>query len=342
MGRIVLSLVPILWWFTISYAQQPDGPIVDSSVTLFDFLNDLEIEHVILTTDLDSLIHNKYSAKEHPALLTITLRDSRQLSFATKVSVRGKFRRIKCEFPPVELNFRKKDLRAKGLNGRRDNYKLVTHCLADDDGKNAVLREYLVYEMYQLLTDKSFRLKLFPIVYKDVDSDHQISSIAFVIESTKELTHRQGGTANKSLNPDHAKIDPFLFEQMALFQYMVGNRDMNLQILRNILLVSNRESDKMIPIAYDFDMAPFVHAAYAYPQYKDKRDVERIYLGIEENGDYLRNVIKVFREKKEDFYRLINNFEPLSEAIRKECINYLKAFYAQIEDKNFEMVYKND
>ncbi len=327
---------------SVSHADVLDRSAQDSCLTLFDSLNALEIDHVILTTDLDSLLSNKFSRKEHHGLLTVTLKDDRQLSFSTKVSVRGKFRRIQCDFPPVRLNFRKKDLRAMGLNGKRDNYKLVTHCLADDDGINAVLREYLVYQMYQVLTDHSFRVKLFPIIYKDVDSKHQVSSMSFLIESTKELTQRCGGSESKDLNPEHSTIDPLLFEQVALFQYMVGNRDMNLQILRNIVLVSRRESEKMIPVAYDFDMSPFVQAAYTYPQYKDKRDVDRIYLGVEDNAHHLTDLIEKFQQKKEEFYQLVESFELLPTAARRECINYLKAFYRLIEDENFEVVYQDD
>ena len=338
MGRIILVLAA-LFSASSMYAYFQDSTAQGSGITLFDTLFDLDIKQVILTADLDSLAANKFSKKEQKSLITVLLQDGTKFTFGTKVSVRGKFRRVKCEFPPLKLNFRKKDLNEMGLHPKRDNYKLVTHCLLADEGESAVLREYLVYEMYQLLTDQSYRVKLFPITYKDVDSDNQISSMAFLIESTKELSRRQGGTVKKDLNPEHKNINPFLFEQVALFQYMIGNRDMDLKILRNILLINDKDSAKMIPIAYDFDMAPFVHAAYAYPQYKDKREIERIYLGFEENRDQLVEVIKLFLDKKEAFIKLIEDFALLSNSDRKECVNYVKAFYQDIENKDFLMSY---
>lgn len=339
MSKIVsIALLVIL--STIATLPAQTTPTPDSSITLFDYFFDLDVAHVIVNTDLDSLDANKFSTKEQAGLFTVTLVDSTQITFATKVSVRGKFRRIKCEFPPLRLNFRKKDLKALGLKSKRDNYKLVTHCKEAEDGRNAVLREYLVYQLYQELTDKSYRVKLFPIIYKDVDSENKIENVGFLIESTKELTKRLGGKENKDLNPHHTTIDPMLYEQIALFQYMVGNKDMNLKILRNVLMINSKDNDKMVPVAYDFDFAPFVQASYVYAQFKDKRDVERIYLGFEDNQSYLNEAVKLFLAKKERFYEVINNLELLPKAERRECINYLQAFYDQIEKKDFKVEYQ--
>jgi hypothetical protein len=312
----------------------------DSSITFFNHIQSLDIEIAHLEVNLDSLHGHKLSAREHPGQFSLTLNDGNIINLSAKVSIRGKFRRQRCAFPPIRLNFKKKELEKLGLSKQPDDYKLVTHCLDSEDGENLVWKEYLVYQLYQILTDHSYRVKVFPIVYKDTGTGNEIHNMAFLIEGNKELAERLDGELCDCLNAQANEIDPVLMEQMALFQYMIGNRDMEPRMLKNMKLIKRNAGGKMIPVAFDFDFAPFVHAPYAYPQIVDKRKIERIYLGFEENRSYMEDVFNTFLDKKEAFITLIQDFELLPNNEKRKCLNYIKAFYDELEKKSFQLNYK--
>jgi alkylation response protein AidB-like acyl-CoA dehydrogenase len=71
--------------------------------------------------------------------------DERELSI--ELSTRGRFRFRNCDFPPLMLNFSKKELRGMGLTTpEHDKLKLVTHCLEERFmAKELVAKEALAY-----------------------------------------------------------------------------------------------------------------------------------------------------------------------------------------------------
>ncbi len=91
-----------------------------------------------------------------------------------KLRTRGITRRTKtiCNFPPIRLNFRKKQVDGTAFTGQ-DKLKLVTHCQARKSSfEQLVLREYLAYRILQLLTDKSFSARLMRITYVNTESSN--------------------------------------------------------------------------------------------------------------------------------------------------------------------------
>ncbi|MEO1449511.1 MAG: hypothetical protein AAFV07_08260, partial [Bacteroidota bacterium] len=108
-----------------------------------------------------------------------------------EIRVRGRFRRdpLICDFPPVRLKFGKKQVLPELFNGQR-KLKLVTHC----KDEKYIFREYYIYKVYQLLSVRSFRVRLARITYKDVNNAREAETrYAFIIESEQELAQRTGG-----------------------------------------------------------------------------------------------------------------------------------------------------
>ncbi|HEY2726089.1 MAG TPA: hypothetical protein VGI61_02870, partial [Parafilimonas sp.] len=104
----------------------------------------------------------------HAALLRYKNDDSIEISIPVKIKVRGNFRKDKsnCSFPPLLLNFPKHYDDSAGLFMNQKNLKLVTQCINDD----YVVREWLVYKLYNLITEKSFRARLVRVDYVDSSS----------------------------------------------------------------------------------------------------------------------------------------------------------------------------
>jgi hypothetical protein len=72
-----------------------------------------------------------------------------------KIRTRGHFRREVCEQPPLQLNFKKSQVKGTLFAGQ-NKLKLVAPCKEGKRYQQYVILEYLAYKIYQLLTDESF------------------------------------------------------------------------------------------------------------------------------------------------------------------------------------------
>jgi len=127
-----------------------------SARSIFDLVytgNDEPVA-IRLEVPVDSVLA-KVNTKQD-AYLKFTDVNGRVQNWDLNVSIRGKFRRQRCEFAPLKLDFGKKDLRKVGLEDW-DKYKLVSTCSSDPLAKNLVLKEYLAYRAYNILTPQSYR-----------------------------------------------------------------------------------------------------------------------------------------------------------------------------------------
>jgi hypothetical protein len=116
---------------------------------IFDLLYAHEYAKIDIRADLSYLVENKRTADEYvDGEFTFEPGDGVSQTLPVKVKCRGRYRRMRCEFPPFKLKFKKDDLAAHGLNGFNE-LKLVTHCLGDKEkSKDLILREFLAYKLY--------------------------------------------------------------------------------------------------------------------------------------------------------------------------------------------------
>ena len=326
------SLVFVFLYPTFLFGQVDDGVKKQS---LFDFLSDQASLRITLNYGMDSLLEFRMQPHVYRGEFTAYNGDSLLLSIPVKVSPRGKFRRKKCDYPPLKLDFPKGQLKDLGFS-KADQYKLVTHCLKSRVGQRVLAKEYLVYQMFGLLTDASYRTKLFDIRYEDSSSGEVVESIAFMIESNKELADRHDGKWCNCMGSSAHDIDPDRHELIALFQFMIGNRDMDVKTEHNVRFLE-RKGKKLFPFPYDYDFSIFVKAPYAYVSTLNFQP--RLYLGFEENEHLIPDLKKKFMDLRKPFYDLIRENEYLNKADRKWCLKYIKSFYSRISKKNFQPPY---
>jgi hypothetical protein len=106
-------------------------------------------------------------------------------------------------------------------------------------------------------------------------------------------------------------------------------------VKHNIVVLSQGGSDRPnlgVILPFDFDYAGLVNADYAVPYeglgLASVRD--RKYLGICREKEVFIKELKEFLEKKEEFYKVINEFPYLKEKSKKEMINYLDGFFYEL------------
>ncbi|MCO6480603.1 MAG: hypothetical protein J5I94_28430 [Phaeodactylibacter sp.] len=329
--RTLKTLAVILAATTTIFAvpKQPTGTIFDH------FLQDGILEFT-LETDLTELIENRRTEDYLPAKFTFEDREGREFTQEIKVKPRGKFRRRVCNFPPLMLNFSKGALEEKGYIPEYDKLKLVSHCIDDkNDSKEHVMKEYLAYKLFNELTGQSYRVQLAKVTY--IDSKGSLGKIkryGFIIEDTDEMAQRLGGEECedcRGLGP--ATVAQESENLMAVFQYMIGNSDWNLNMMRNLKMVKPYDGGPVIPVPYDFDFAGMVNAPYAIPNSEIGQLTirQRVFQGMEADQELFLRTLQYFMSKKESLIDEVRRFRELSGNSRREIIDYLDTFFLDVE-----------
>ncbi|RMF03621.1 MAG: hypothetical protein D6772_01870 [Bacteroidetes bacterium] len=304
--------------------------------TVFDLLADEDVVEVTLRTDLVKLLQSVHAAGDYqPATISFRSQERGLERWDLKVRVRGKFRRISCDFPPILLNFSKSELIKRNLLPH-DKLKLVTHCLDDQArGEEHLLREYLAYRLYNEISPYSYRVQLVRMRY--VDDSRTLSDVVaygFIIEDTDELGDRiQAKECDDCKGVASAAYEAEPTMMHAMFQYLIGNADYSLPVLRNVKAFRRDIDQQLIPVGYDFDFSGFVEAPYALPaNHLGQLTIrQRIYLGIERSDAELLRVMAHFDAKRKNLLRIVNDFKPLPRSVREELKEYILIFYDQMD-----------
>ncbi|MGH1436349.1 MAG: hypothetical protein ACRBG0_18020 [Lewinella sp.] len=321
---IIVSLATLL--IPVLMTAQP--------MSVFDYLAVQDVSEVTITTDLTNLLELQ-GEEDQKAVLSFVNSENVTEEWDIKVSARGKFRRRVCEFPPIKLDFSKGDLKNRGF-AEFDKYKVVTHCQENRrEAKEAVLREYTTYQLYNALTPSSYEAYLLQINY--VDSKGEVNNLrryAFILESTQELAARLAVKECedcRGYTPDQVELPAE--NMLAVFQYMIGNTDFNLSMVRNLKLFSNSEG-KAIPVAYDFDFSAMVSVPYAIPARElGQTSIEdRVFLGFQVADQLMEETLAHFEKTREELEQIIKSQRALSSAARLEMRTYLDEFYAHLTD----------
>jgi len=301
---------------------------------LFDS-NDLLL--ISLRFDIKNYLRKRSDEDYLDAILTYYTNDKDSINKEIKVRARGVFRRTYCNFPPLLLNFKMKDS-IEGEFFKIDKLKLVTHCKSGNE--EYLFKEYLIYKLYNVLTENSYRVRLLRVNYIDTFKKRKTSSeYAFVIEPVDLLGKRTNSVEVKSTNLTQKNINPEMMDRMAIFNYMIGNTDWSVPNNHNIQIMSQGKPERpglgMI-VPYDFDYSGLVNTDYAVPfeGLGLKSVLDRRYLGICRSKEVFINAISEFSDKKEEFYRVINDFPYLKEKSKKQMTIYLDGFFNKIDKRN--------
>ena len=292
--------------------------------------------HLTLSGDILRLLRDRAGTpKYHPVALSYKATRTNEETIRLKAKTRGNFRRMRenCNYPPLLLNFQKKDTRSS-LFHQQDKLKLVVPCR----DQNHVIREYLVYKLYNLVTPKSFRARLVKTTFYDTLKKKEITSAyCIMLEEEKQMAQRnQSVILNKKMvSPERTDSETFI--KMAVFQYMIGNTDWSVLYLHNTRLIAIDSSAIPSVVPYDFDHSGIVDAPYAMPPSELGLGTirERRYRGycipdIKRFDD----AVATFNRLKKDFYNIYTSSPLLQEKYKSSTTKFLDQFYDTINDPN--------
>ena len=315
--------IVILFWSQLCLGQNQ---------TLFDSDEILEIN---LKGDFNKLFKN---TKGEPQYFDFSMgledTSGTQIAVPLRIRTRGHFRREMniCDYPPLLLNFSNEDVENTVFQGQ-DKLKLVMPCVDE----KYVLREFYAYKLYNLLTKKSFKVRLvrLTIVDQSEKAKQYDPLLCFLIEDEEQMAQRNQMTSldQELIRPE--KIEPDDFHRMAVFQYLIGNTDWSIQYRQNIKLMKTPEMESPIAVPYDFDHSGIVAAPYAKPapELLLKYVTDRRYRGYcIEDMEYFEKTFSDFNSQKEAIYTLYSKSKLLDEKSIKSTLKFLDGFYETIND----------
>jgi hypothetical protein len=325
-------------------ASQPGQVASDSAqgrdhdgLGLFDTDEPLELT---LKADLKPLLKDRGETRSyHSATLTYIAEDSAIVSLDIKARVRGIFRRKfgNCDVPPLMLNFKKKQVE-KTIFANQDKVKLVTHCRNKNKTyEQYLLQEYLAYRVYNLLTERSFRVRLARMTYEDSTGKRDpFTEFAFLIEDEEAMTKRNNGSVvdPQGRTVQQRSIDAEHMVLVAVYQYMIGNTDWSLPGLHNIALMQVKGIPDPVAVPYDFDFSGVVNAHYAIPAAQTNITTvrQRAYRGFCRPEADLMSILARFSQQREAIYALYQNNPFLDQKQIKSTLSYFDDFYEVVNN----------
>ena len=291
-----------------------------------------EIIRMELRTDFSAIqIDRVDNPQYHDGELIYYSSEGEPESLYVRVRARGNFRRKpeNCNIPPLFINFRRTDVN-NTLFENQERLKLVTPCQNEED----VIEEYLIYKMYNQVTDLSFKVKLVKILYFDTGSDTIVfEKYSFFLESNDRMAER-----NDAYEKDDAfvpvRLNKINFKQMAVFQYIIGNKDWYLQPLHNVVILQPADTTlSPLVVPYDFDFSEFVNAEYTKVKglASELPDSRRRYKGLCYTIGEFNEVFEFYRELKPAFKSVIKSMKLIRGSVRRQNLKYIRSFYKIID-----------
>ena len=311
-------------------------------------------DEAVLKAVLTAPISQAYAQRHQEARIYFpgqwTYIDERGETQRLEVSIRtrGHFRREVCEKPPLQLNFKKSQVKGTLFAGQ-NKLKLVAPCREGKRYQQYVILEDLAYKIYQIITDQGFTVRLVRLSYVDRDENLEPwTDIAFVIEDDKDMARR--------LDLDRVNVESVLYSQLnhprlavlQLFQFMIGNNDYSVikpsgndDCCHNMELLGVEDEtdpvmpdESIIPVPFDFDFSGLVNATYAAPpSVIPIRDVRfRYFYGLCVPRPILNEAIAELQSKREEILALIAGTEQLEDSLREKNVSYIEDFFEILDD----------
>lgn len=250
-----------------------------------------------------------------------------------QLRARGNYRLKNCYFPPLKIKIKKEDSKNTLFEGQK-SLKVVLPCLIQKENNDNIIKEYLVYKLFETVSPYYFKTRLLDINFEEIKGNntkiHQLKG--FFIENDKAVAKRLDAKVytRKSHPLNH---DALTSIRNAFFEFMIGNTDFSQAYQHNVKLFFL--DTKMIPIPYDFDMSGFVNTSYAVVSQIPGENLsmesvtQRKYRGFVRDENLIEQVRTEFIESKPSMFLLLEKYKHLFENQQEyfSTKDYLASFF---------------
>jgi hypothetical protein len=177
---------------------------------------------------------------------------------------RGHFRLTECYFPPLWIKIDKKDAKGTAFDGNK-KLKLVLPCKTYKEDNPLILREYLCYKLWEVISPYAFKTRLVNVDLTErggkKNKNFQLKGI--LIEDLEKAAKRLNAEPKTDLKIAAWNLEDTNVLRFYMFQYLIANTDWSTTAQHNskLILLPNRS---YIPLPYDFDLSGVVNAHYAF------------------------------------------------------------------------------
>ena len=293
---------------------------------------------ITIKAPLQSLIRNRNS----PGVISGTLTDPGGQVLPISLQMRGITRRTNdiCDFPPLRVDFTAPPPATSPFVGQK-HLKLVTHCRNQGSFQQHVLLEYAAYRLYNVLTPRSFQVRLANISYQGADGRPITQRVGFFIEDLKDVAKRNSTkVVHAPPRIPTTDLSPADAGRYAMFQHMIGNHDWTMRAgpagedcCHNAKLIGAQGTGRSIPIPYDFDYSGFVDAPYAVPpaEIPSIHDVhQRYYRGYCIHSAQALEAARQMRAAHAQLLGVLSQVPGLDGRAQGKAAAYLERFFADI------------
>ena len=256
-----------------------------------------------------------------------------------KIRARGNYRRENCFFPPVKMKIKKSVAAGTLFEGNKE-LKLVLPCVLQSDYNDKVLKEYIAYKLYELVSPYHFNTRLLEIDFTD-EKGQKVKNYeikGFFIEDIDRVKDRcDGKQIKRSIHP--LEQDDLCSVRNDFFQFMIGNTDYSSAYRHNekLLFVDNN----IMPVPYDFDMSGLVDASYAVVsqvqgEVLDITQVtQRLYRGFKRNPAVYQSVRNEFLKNKSEMLAIVDDLESSFEDPKEfsQARRFINDFFEVLENE---------
>lgn len=311
--------------------QETDTP--KRILALFDRDEPLEIT---LEFDMKRFLDKKAETETFNGLMIMRLSETDSMDRKVTLKYRGFSRYANCGYAPVEINF-KKPVYLDSDSGKMKKIKLVHQCERGALYEEYIKKEYLVYKLYNVFTDTSFRVRLLKINYIDSKKVRKPFTLyGFFIEPRNILARRTNNLIVKTKSLTQRDMIPETLDRVAIFNYMIANWDWSVPGQHNLDVLKSARYDVSglgIPVPFDFDLTGVVNADYAIPppEMEIENARQRKFTGICRSKEVYQKELMMFLDKKDELYSVVNNYPYLGKASKRDIIVFLDQFFDQLE-----------
>lgn len=270
----------------------------------------------------------------YPATLKVNAEDGAVRELPIKIRARGHSRRMArtCDYVPLRLEFDNKPLARTTVFARQEALKLVVQCAGGGDYRQFLLKEYLAYKIFNLVTpQRSFRVRLATINYVDKAGKPTGMRHGMLLEDEGDVAKRMEGRIVELPRLMFKDVEMDTLMPMMIFEYLIGNTDYSIYALHNVRIVL-RPDKTLHPIPYDLDYSGLVNTPYARPARGliIKSVTDRVYRGPCKRPEMIDPYVANFNAKKDLIKALPDSVPGLDRTSRGEAEDYINSFFSSI------------
>ncbi len=339
MRTLIITILIVFVGFPL-LSQQEDVLSNEETAAAYEHLFSAEEPlYLTLKFDLKALKKTRHQDVYHDAEMTNVVNDDIQLSNSVQVKAGGILRRDICALPPLWLNIAHSGIKADSLQDV-NQLEMVVRCKNAAQYEPYVLKEYLAYKIYNIITPLSYRVRLVRLTIIDTGKGNEVTEDwAFLKEPDELMTLRLNSFMIKSDKLSMRQMNPEVINSLSMFQYMIGNTDYSVTGRHNLNILTSKEYGPtgFLPVPYDFDYSGLVNADYAVPgEALGTSSVrERYYLGPCRPNQVQKETIQELAQFEDQIMEYLNDFKYLEEKEETDMIGYLSSYFKESSESGF-------